>query len=257
MLNDQRISRLIDFTDSKECFPGVDIAGGVCYFLWDADHSGYCEFTNNLKDKATTVCKSLNEYSIFIRYPIADAIVHKVNRNNEHKMDAAVFPRKPFGLSTDYKASGNGPIQLRSNKGYFKISKDEVIINKDLLPEWKLIISYLTAEHAGMPDKQGLFKVLSTNEIIGPQSACTETYLLIGHSKSEKNIRNLHKYLRTKFVRFLLLIASAGQHITRATFQFVPLQDFSKPWTDEELYKKYGLTDEEIQFIDSMIRPME
>ena len=172
-------------------------------------------------------------------------------------MDTSVFPRKPFGLSTDYQASGNGTILLRSNKGYFKISQDEVILNKDLLPEWKLIISYLTAEHAGMPDKQGLFKVLSTNEVLGPHSACTETYLLIGHSKSEKSIRNLHQYLRTKFVRFLLLIASSGQHITRATFQFVPLQDFSRPWTDEELYKKYGLTEEEIAFIESMIRPME
>ncbi len=257
MLNDQRISRLVDFTDSKECFPGVDIAGGVCYFLWDADHSGYCEYTNHLKEKTTTVNKYLNEYSIFIRYPIADAIVHKVYDYSEHKMDASVFPRKPFGLSTDYQASGNGHIKLRSNKGYFKVSKDEVTINRELLPEWKLIISYLTAEHAGMPDKNGLFKVLSTNEILEPESACTETYLLIGHSKSERDIRNLHKYLRTKFVRFLLLIASSGQHITRTTFQFVPLQDFSKPWTDEELYKKYNLTDEQIQFIESMIRPME
>lgn len=257
MLNDQRISKLVDFTDSKECFPGVDIAGGVCYFLWDKDHSGNCEFTNHLKDKATTVLKYLNEYSIFIRYPIADAIVLKINSNKEHKMDTTVFPRKPFGLSTDYQASGKGSIKLRSNKGYTNVSKNEVTLNKDLLPEWKLIISYLTAEHAGMPDKQGLFKVLSTNEVLGPQSACTETYLLIGHSNSENSIRNLHQYVRTKFVRFLLLIASAGQHITRATFQFVPLQDFTRPWTDEELYAKYGLTDEEIQFIESMIRPME
>ena len=257
MLNDKRIAKLVDFTDSKECFPGVDIAGGVCYFLWDAAHSGYCEYTNNLKDKTTTVKKYLNEYSIFIRYPVADAIVHKVNDYSEQKMDACVFSRKPFGLSTDYQASGKGPILLRSNKGYFKVSEDEVTINKALIPEWKLIISYLTAEHAGMPDKQGLFKVLSTNEVLEPQSACTETYLLIGHSKLEKNIRNLHQYLRTKFVRFLLLIASSGQHITRATFQFVPLQDFSRPWTDADLYAKYGLTDDEIQFIESMIRPME
>ena len=199
----------------------------------------------------------MNEYPIFIRYPLADSIVHKVSSFNERKMDTTVFPRKPFGLSTDYTASGRGDVKLKSNKGLFRISEDEVVLNRELLPEWKLIISYLTAEHAGMPDKQGLFKVLSTNEVLEPQSACTETYLLIGHSTSEKKIRNLHLYIRTQFVRFLLLLASSGQHITRATFQFVPLQDFSHPWTDEMLYQKYGLTDEEVAFIESMIRPME
>lgn len=257
MLKDHRVSTLVDFTDSKDCFPSVDIAGGVCYFLWDAYYSGKCEFTNKLKDKTTTVSKYLNEYSIFIRYPIADAIVHKVRKHNEPRMETSVFPRKPFGLSTDYKPSEKGNIILRSNKGFFKISKDEVTLNKDLLSQWKLIISYLTAEHAGMPDKQGFFKVLSTNEVLAPQSACTETYLLVGHSDSEEKIKNLHLYLRTKFVRFLLLLAASGQHITRATFQFVPIQDFSHPWTDAMLYEKYGLSQSEIDFIESMIRPME
>lgn len=257
MLDDNRISKLVDFTDSKDCFPSVDIAGGVCYFLWNVSYSGKCNYTNKLKDKTTTVEKFLNEYPIFIRYPLADSIVHKVSSFNERKMDTTVFPRKPFGLSTDYTASGRGDVKLKSNKGLFRISEDEVVLNRELLPEWKLIISYLTAEHAGMPDKQGLFKVLSTNEVLEPQSACTETYLLIGHSTSEKKIRNLHLYIRTQFVRFLLLLASSGQHITRATFQFVPLQDFSHPWTDEMLYQKYGLTDEEVTFIESMIRPME
>ncbi len=119
------------------------------------------------------------------------------------------------------------------------------------------MISYLSAEHAGQPDRSGQFKVLSTMEILPPQHICTETYLLAGWFDSESEAVNLLAYLNTRFVRFLVGQIAVSQHITKNCFAFVPVQDFSKSWTDEELFEKYGLTDEEIAFIESMIKPME
>ena len=119
------------------------------------------------------------------------------------------------------------------------------------------MISYLSAEHAGQPDKSGKFKVLSTMEILPPKYVCTETYLLAGWFDSEEEANNLLGYLKTKFARFMVAQIAVSQHITKNCFAFVPVQDFTKPWTDEELYKKYGLNEEEIAFIDSMIKPMD
>jgi site-specific DNA-methyltransferase (adenine-specific) len=111
--------------------------------------------------------------------------------------------------------------------------------------------------HAGESDSEGQVKVFSTLEVIGPNEICTDTYIVIGRFTDKSKAYNLLSYLKTKFVRLLVLQTITSINITRNNYQFVPLQDFSKPWTDEELYKKYGLTDEEIQFIESMIRPME
>ena len=119
------------------------------------------------------------------------------------------------------------------------------------------MISYLSAEHAGQTDKSGKFKVLSTMEILPPQYICTETYLLAGWFDNEETANNLLGYLKTKFARFMIAQVAVSQHITKSSFAFLPIQDFTKQWTDTELYKKYALSDEEIAFIDSMIKPMD
>ena len=113
------------------------------------------------------------------------------------------------------------------------------------------------AEHAGEPDKDGLFSVLATIRVLRPKEVCTDTYVTAGCFPTIDAAQNLAQYLKTKFVRFLILQAAASINLSRGTYKFVPLQDFSKPWTDAELYKKYKLTDREIEFIESMIRPME
>lgn len=257
MLNDERISKLIDYTSSEDCFPGVDIAGGICYFLWEREYSGPCNYTNNLNGKRDNLIKSLNEYKTFIRYPAADGIIKKITLLKETCMNTIVSTRKPFGLATNVVPSCSGELTLRYNKGTGKYPSDKVIIGRDLINKWKVMISYLSSEHAGQPDKSGMFRVLSTMEILPPTHICTETYLLAGWSDSQEEAENILKYLKTKFVRFLIAQIAVSQHITKNCFSFVPLQDFSKAWTDEELYAKYGLTEEEIEFIESMIRPME
>ena len=126
-----------------------------------------------------------------------------------------------------------------------------------MIDKWKVIISYLTYDHAGRPDKDGKRRIFSTMEILPPKTVCTETYLVIDSFKTEAEAKNLYNYLKTKLVRFLVAQLTYTQHLSKSNFAFVPIQDFTKPWTDAELYAKYQLTPDEIAFIESMIRPME
>ena len=257
MLNDKHIVKIIDYIDSKECFPGVDVAGGICYFLWDRDHPGECEVTTIHNGTETTSMRKLNEFDTFIRYSEALDIVHKVLSHNEEFLDQVVSSRKPFGLDTGILPTETVDLVLRYNKGRGKYRSELVKVNKDKIRKWKTIISYVGYEHAGQPDKDGKRRVLSIVEVLPPNSVCTETYLLGGTFDTEKEANNMAKYLRTKFARFLIGQKVVTQHITKACFSFVPVQDFTKSWTDEELYSMYRLTSEEIAFIDSMIKPMD
>ncbi len=257
MLNDAHIRELVDFTDSTNLFPGVDIAGGICYFLWDRDNPGICHYTNNFNGNTVSIEKKLNEYSTFIRYPLADGIIAKVTAQHEKTMDGMVTARKPFGLATNVLPMDHGELTLRYNKGYGPYERSAISVGVNLIDKWKVMISYLSSEHAGQPDKSGQFKVLSTMEVLPPKYICTETYLLAGWFDTEIEAKNLLAYLKTKFVRFLVGQIAVSQHITKGCFSFAPVQAFSKAWTDDELYAKYGLSEEEIAFIESMIKPME
>lgn len=257
MLNDSRIRRIVDYTDSADCFPGVDIAGGICYFMWDRDHSGKCNVTNIVHGKEFHSERPLNEFDTFIRYSEAAEIVKKVAAFKERTMNNWVSSRKPFGLTTSVVPTANGDISLRYNKGIGTYRRSDVLAGHEMIDKWKTIISYVSYDHAGQPDKDGMRKVMSVIEILPPKHVCTETYLVAGVFDDEQAAINLKNYLSTKFVRFLVSQIAVSQHITKGCFSFVPQQDFSKSWTDEELYAKYGLTDDEIAFIESMIRPME
>jgi site-specific DNA-methyltransferase (adenine-specific) len=257
MLGDNRLRNLVDYTDSDDCFPGVDIAGGICYFLWDRDNRGPCKVTNIYKGEAETSDRNLNEYSTFIRYGEALSIIEKIRSKEDEFYTTRVSSQKPFGLRTYVKPTEKGDIRLRYNGGIGPFSRDEVPSGIEWIDKWKVIMSYLTYDHAGRPDKDGKRRVFSTLEVLPPETICTETYLVVDCFDSEIEAKNLYAYLKTCFVRFLVAQLTSTQHISKANFAFVPVQDFSKPWTDKELYKKYKLTKEEIAFIESMIRPMD
>lgn len=257
MLNDDRIRCLVDYSDSNDCFPGVDIAGGICYFLWNRDNRGKCDVTNIHNDKCITTERSLNEFCTFIRYSEALSIINKVNSSENCFYNARVSSQKPFGLRTYVKPLPKGDITLRYNGGTGPYLRNEISSNAEWIDKWKVITSYLTYDHAGRSDKEGKRKIFSTMEILPPNSVCTETYLVIDCFETEFEAKNLYSYLRTCFVRFLVAQLTSTQHISKNSFSLVPVQDFSKQWTDEELYAKYGLTDNEISFIESMIKPMD
>ena len=238
------------------CFPGVNIAGGVCYFLWDRDYSGDCNITNIVKGKLYRSSRPLNEFDTFIRYSEAVDIVKKAQAYGEPMMDKQVSSRKPFGLDTTVSSIENGDLLLRYNRGLGHYPSNLVTTGQALIPKWKTIISYASYDHAGQLDKDGMRKVMSVIEVLPPNSVCTETYLIAGAFNSEEEATNLQQYFGTKFVRFLVAQIAVSQHITKGCFAFVPNQDFTKAWTDQDLYEKYHLTESEIAFIESMIRPM-
>lgn len=262
MLHDKRIRVLIDYLDSRYCFPGVDIAGGVCIFLWDRDNQGICNVKNIINDNIQyDSSRHLDEFEVFIRDIRTINIIHKVKKMKEPTMDSMVYSRNPFGFPSTYNFSNTVPsahsVKIMTSKGDFFVPQRDISTNSDIVDDWKVVMSKTSAEHAGQADKDGRKKVVSRIEILGKQHICSESYLLIGHMTDKDSSKNLVDYVKTRFFRFLLSSVLLTQNIAKDKFQFVPQQDFSKPWTDEELYKKYDLTDEEIAFIESMIRPME
>ncbi|MCQ2243101.1 MAG: Eco57I restriction-modification methylase domain-containing protein [Bacteroidaceae bacterium] len=259
MLNDKHVRQLVDYMDSNDCFAGVDIAGGICYFLWDRDHEGVCKVTGINKHGIDVTERYLNEYSTFVRQARALNIVHKALSLKETTMDKIVFSRKPFGLDNGFmgnKKPLEGSITLFGSQGLSYITKKDVPQNSDLINKWKVIASKASAQ-GGRADSEGKRKVIPKVEVLPPGMICTESYLLIDHFDTEERAINASSYVKTMFFRFLLSLKVITQNISKDSFGFVPLQDFSHPWTDEMLYEKYGLTEDEIAFIESMIRPME
>ena len=256
-LNDDRFRIIVDFENANDCFPGVDIAGGVCFFLWNRDNRGLCKVVNIKNGDVVETTRKLNEFDTFIRRPEALQIVKKVLNKKEIMMSDIVSSSKPFGLRTFVRPQKTGDIKLRWQNGEGPYSRSEVTVGTEMIDKWKVITSYVGYDHAGNPGKDGKRRVFGKIDILPPGTICNETYLVVNSFSREREARNMVGYMKTLFFRFLVSQLMFSHHITKVAYQFVPLQDFTRPWTDEELYAKYGLTDEEIQFIESMIRPME
>lgn len=257
MLHDTRIRSIVDYFDSTECFPGVDISGGICYFLWNRDQRGDCMITSVRSQKESIMTRPLIESSIdsFIRFNESVDILRKVKLHNELSFSTTISARKPFGLETTVSISKNRddgmiPIYAYPENGY--ISRNSITQNQQWIDKYKVCVSYAYGERGSFP-----YLVIGKPFIAEPDSCCSETYLVISTFDDKKKASNAVSYMTTKFFRFLVLQMKNTQHATKSVYRFVPVQDFSKPWTDEELYAKYDLTEEEIAFIDSMIRPMD
>ena len=259
MLQDKKIKILHDYPVSSDCFPGVQVEGGVCYFLWDKDYCGNCSVITHNGDKIVSVADRplLEEDSqTFIRYNEAISILDKVKKFNEQTFDTIVSSRKPFGLTSTFNSFLDKPqidsIKVFANKKTGYVDEISISTNKEWLDKHKVYISYAY----GMGDTFPV-QVINRPFLGAPHTACTETYLVIGPFESELIANNVITYIKTKFFRFLVLLLKNTQHATSKVYKFVPMQDFTKPLTDEFLYDKYSLSPVEINFIESMIRPME
>ena len=257
MLNDKSISKLFDYIDPHDCFPTVDVAGGVCFFLRDNNYNGLCNFVSCKAGSQIANMRDLSESEVLIRHQEEISILSKVQVNGQTYLNEVAFSQKPFGLRTYVKPLAEGDIKLRYNGGIGPYSRDLITVNNNLIDQWKIVTSRLTAEHAGETDRNGQKRIFSILEILEPGTICTETYMMLCACASQMECTNMLQYLKTRFVRALIAMATSTQQMSKANFRFVPLQDFSKPWTDEELYKKYNLTEDEIAFVESMIKPME
>lgn len=258
MLSDDRLRRIVDFENAKDAFPGVDLAGGVCYFLWNRDERGLCEVTNIAGNQAElTTARKLDEFSTFVRHSAAVPIIRKVISHNHKPMSEQVSSRKPFGLATNARPENSGDLILRWEKGEGPYSREKISVGLEIIDKWKVIASYVAYDHAGNPGIDGRRKVFSKIATLPPQSICTETYLVIGAYDSELEAQNLIKYMKTRFFRFFVSQFMYSHHLTKSAYEFVPVLDMHDDWNDDKLADEFGLSEDEVVFIESKIRTIE
>lgn len=257
MLKDRRIRRVVDYFDSTEAFPGVDISGGVNYFLWDRDNEGDVEVTTIRDGNKDTMTRPMLEEGSdsFIRFNEAISILRKIHSKNEEPITKIVSTRKPFGdiLPSAIKQErfeGSVRVYAYPKNGF--VQRAGVTVNNAWIDAHKVFIAKAYGERGSFP-----YLVTGKPFIGEPGSVSTETYLLIGPFSSEQESRNARNYIATRFFRFLTLLRKNTQNAAKGVYDYAPLQDFTEEWTDSRLYEKYGLTKDEIAFIESMIRPME
>lgn len=258
MLNDNRLRQIHDFPDASDVFPGVQIKGGVCYFLWEKDNEGLCDvYSYKNRTLISKMERPLLEEGCetFIRFNEAISILNKVKSFNEPSLRENISSRKPFGLSTTFRGKEKkikGDIKVYRNGGFGYTSSEEIISNRELIKFFKVLIPPLGSGSDSFPHT-----ILGSPFIAEPDSACSETYIIAGISSSEESAINLQNYLKTKLLRFLVLLNKPTQHATSKVYAYVPKQDFKEKWTDEKLFAKYGITNDEQKFIDTLIRPIE
>lgn len=259
MMHDKRLRKIVDYTNAKDCFPGISVSGGVCYFLWDRDNPGDCQFTNITNGTKDTMTRSLDELPVLVRYNKAISIIHKVNAKNDGKLADIISSLMPFGLSTSYRGKAKkgsaDDLTLQASDGVTYIKRTEISKGSEYVDKYKILVSKTSAEHAGEPGKDGTFRVIPTSmRVMRPGEVCTHSYFLVGCFDTEEEAQYALNYLKTRFVRFLMLLSMSGFGLSKLVFNFVPMQTFDRNWTDEMLYEKYDLTDVEIEFIKSMIK---
>ncbi len=256
MLKDKRIRRLIDFPDSRDCFPGVDIAGGICYFLWERDNPGSCDVEVVRKNEKTISTRNLDEFENFVRDNIALDIVHKVKKKSVKFLDEIVSSRMPFGLPSNTKPEKSGDLLLIASGGNGRISRDKIRSGTELIDKWKVLLSKASNDHGGQPDKDGKRRIFSRVEVMPPNTVCTESYLVVGAYGSQQEAVNMCTFLKTRFCRYLVSTVLLTQNITKGKFVFVPNLEMDMIWNDSLLYEKFSLSSKEVESIESLIRPM-
>ena len=271
MLSDKHIRAIFDFIDSKDCFPTVDISGGIGYFLWDAKHKSECEFTNYMGGKSSTRSRRLNEFPIFVRNNNALSLIYKVKKKSKKMLNTQVSGQTPFGFVSTFRGTAEPTddgqtVMLKSSGATTYVQRSEIKKNAQWIDLYKVIFSKATCEHAGTPDRNGQFRVLSAAAILAPACVCTQSYLVGGTYATEAEANNLLTYLKTKFARYLMLQTITSQDLSPEKFMFVPIQNFTAQsdinWDapladiDRQLYAKYNVEEAEIALIENTIKEM-
>ena len=255
MLRDRRMRKLIDFPKLYEGFTGVKIRGGVSYFLWSREYDGPCEVQTIWDGEPTgpAVPRYLDQFDILVRRNEAVPILEKVQAKREPTLDQRVSSQKPFGLATNFKGNPSpkgmkSPIRLYANQKIEYVERANIPVNADWVDQWKVLMTRIQGTSAAVETK-----FLSKPIIAEPGTACTETYLVAGHFDAKETAEVLASYLRTRFVRFLVSLRKPTQDALRPVYGFVPDLPLDQLWTDAKLYKRYGLTRDEIAFVESQV----
>ena len=259
MLTSGHLRNLTDFPDSGEAFPGVQIKGGICYFLWDNAHIGPCSVTRitggteHIQPK-----RDLSEFDVFIRDEQAVGILHKVKTQFQSGMNELVSNREPFKMESNFNGfhtkQQKGDIALYRIAGKRRIDwvpRDQIVKNEHLIDSWKLFVPKAYGAGEALPHQ-----ILGKPILAPPPSVCTGSYLAIS-ADNEDAALSIQSYYGTKFFRFLVSLRKITQDAFSHMYSWVPVQPWDRQWTDKALYKKYALTEEEVDYIESVIRPMD
>jgi hypothetical protein len=272
MLTDDRVRSIDDYLSASDVFPGVGLKGGVCYFLWDRDNPGPCQVSTHFKDwPVTTASRPLLEEGadVFIRFNAGLSILKKVAAAESGESPSLALPdskrfnrlvssRKPFGLETTFKGRATqapDDLLVYQNGGTGYLARSAVSTGLELIDKWK-VYAGRAAPGTGNRDTYP-HKIISTPFIGEPGSVSSETYLCIGPLDSRSHAESVLSYLSCRLTRFLILLHKPSQDVTRKVYTFVPTQSWDCEWTDSALYERYGITDEEVAFIESIVRPMD
>lgn len=272
MLADSRLRSIADYLSAADVFPGVGLKGGVCYFLWNRDQPGLCEVSTHFKDwPVSTATRSLleNGADVFIRFNEGLSILKKVVSIETGQAESLLLPeikrferlvssRKPFALETTFKGRAikrTGDVLIHQNGGTGYVAKNSITAGIELIDKWKIYVGR-AAPGTGNRDTYP-HRILSTPFIGEPGSICSETYLCIGPFDTQSEAESALSYLACRLTRLLILLHKPSQDTTRKVYTFVPTQEWTKRWTDEDLYAKYGISASEIEFIEKVVRPME
>ncbi|MGH8952958.1 MAG: Eco57I restriction-modification methylase domain-containing protein [Acidimicrobiia bacterium] len=272
MLADERVRSIDDYLSASDVFPGVGLKGGVCYFLWDRDNTGPSRVTTHFKDWPISIAtRPLLEAGadVFIRFNEGLSILRKVvaaengqadslSLPEDKRFDRLVSSRKPFGLETTFKGKptkGANDVLIYQNGGTAYVSRDSLQAGTQYIDKWK-VFTGRAAPGTGNRDTYP-HRIISTPFLGEPQTVSSETYLCIGPFDSKGEAESVLSYLSCRLTRLLILLHKPSQDTTRKVYTFVPTQDWTKPWTDGALYEKYGLSDEEVAFIEKIVRPLD
>ena len=259
MLESTNFRQLTDYPNAAQLFPGVDISGGVCYFLWDEKYNGECQVKTILDEKVANISsRFLGEHGdVFVRFNEALPIIKKAEAEKIRlgSLEDFVLAVNPFSLVTNFKdyseKATKNSIMLQTKDGLKYLHRNQIMTSVELIDRWKVIIAAAYGERGSYP-----YLITGKPRVLPPGSACTQTYLVAGHFDTQIEAENYDKYLRTRFVRFLVGLLKNTQHLSKGKFQFVPKLDMKERWDDKKLFKKFGITDSEITFIESLIREM-
>ena len=256
MLHDKRIKKIVDYPDANDCFPGVEIKGGVSYFIWDREYDGDCEVSTVIgNEEQPSMIRPLDEYDTFIRWNKAIPILRKVQARHELPISNGISGLNPFNLATNFdgfdEIDNPDKVKIYLNKKTGYVERARVQKNKDLIDKYKVLLPKASEGSGVFPNA-----VLGKPIVAEPRSCCTMTYLIVKSVKSKDQAMNLAAYIRTRFFRFLVMLKKNTQDTTKEKFAFVPDLTLSEEWTDEKLYDRYDITPDEQAYIESMIKEM-
>jgi site-specific DNA-methyltransferase (adenine-specific) len=260
MLNDTRIRTIVDYPVTEELFPGIQNEGGVCYFLWDSDWRGPCSFTlvrDGVRQGPSS--RILSNFDVLVRDSQALPILEKVRGKTSTFVNSIASADTPFGLASNYqawKSSGTQSYTLRlyhlvgGKRTWSYVSRKAVAKNEKIINKWKVYVP-LARGGKTIPDQ-----VIGDPEIGGPNTVCSQTFRYIGPFESKAEASSFESYLRTRFFRFLASLRKNSQNTYPDTYAWIPIQTWDRTWTDAELYKKYGITKDEQDYIATMVKEM-